>query len=66
MRGFYFRSWPTGNRSGSVIPRALFDSDFVQQRYTFSSVLRTSPAGVTGIDATEVMWAFFKAHPRRA
>ena len=41
-----------GNRSGSIIPRALFDSDFVQQRYAFSSVLRTSPAGVTGIDAS--------------
>jgi hypothetical protein len=46
-----------GNRSGSVIPRALFDSDFVQQRYTFSSVLRTSPAGVIGIDATDDLYA---------
>ena len=46
-----------GNRSGSVIPRALFDSDFVQQRYVFSSVLRTSPAGVIGIDATDDLYA---------
>ena len=46
-----------GSRSGSVIPRALFDSDFIQQRYTFSSVLRTSPAGVIGIDATTDLYA---------
>ena len=46
-----------GNRSGSIIPRALFDSDFVQSKYTFSSVLRTSPAGVTEIDATDDLYA---------
>jgi hypothetical protein len=46
-----------GNRSGSIIPRALFDSDFVQSKYTFSSVLRTSPAGVIGIDATDDLYA---------
>jgi len=46
-----------GNRSGSIIPRALFDSDFIQKRYTFSSVLRTTPMGVTGIDATTDLYA---------
>jgi hypothetical protein len=46
-----------GNRSGSIIPRALFDSAFLQSKYTFSSVLRTSPAGVTGIDATDDLYA---------
>jgi hypothetical protein len=46
-----------GNRSGSIIPRALFDSDFVQARYTFSSVLRTSPAGVIDVDATDDLYA---------
>lgn len=46
-----------GNRSGSIIPRALFDSDFVQSKYTFSSVLRTSPVGVIGIDATDDLYA---------
>jgi hypothetical protein len=40
-----------GNRSGSLIPRAIFDSDFIQQRYAFSCVLRTSPAGIIGVDA---------------
>ena len=46
-----------GNRSGSIIPRALFDSDYLQAKYTFSSVLRTSPVGVIGIDATDDLYA---------
>jgi hypothetical protein len=46
-----------GNRSGSVIPRALFDCDFIQQRYAFSSVLCTTPAGVVGVDATTDLYA---------
>jgi len=46
-----------GNRSGSIIPRALFDSDFVQSRYAFSSVLCTTPMGVTGVDATTDLYA---------
>jgi hypothetical protein len=44
--------WHFGNRSGSLIPRAIFDSDFIQQRYAFSCVLRTSPAGIIGVDAS--------------
>ncbi|MCK9543325.1 MAG: hypothetical protein M0R03_14985, partial [Novosphingobium sp.] len=46
-----------GNRSGSIIPRALFDCDFIQSRYTFSSVLCTTPMGVTGVDATTDLYA---------
>ena len=44
--------WHFGNRSGSLIPRAIFDSDFIQERYAFSCVLRTSPAGIIGVDAS--------------
>ena len=46
-----------GNRSGSIIPRALFDSEFIQSRYTFSSVLCTTPMGVIGVDATTDLYA---------
>jgi hypothetical protein len=46
-----------GARSGSIIPRALFDSPYLQQRYAFSSVLRTSPMGVIGVDATQDLYA---------
>ena len=46
-----------GNRSGSIIPRALFDSEFIQSRYAFSSVLCTTPVGVVGVDATTDLYA---------
>src|SRR6185369_5919003 len=49
-----------GARSGSIIPRALFDSDFIQSRYTFSSVLRTSPMGVIGVDASNDLYGIDK------
>jgi hypothetical protein len=47
-RGLY-HNFPT--RSGNLLPKAIFDSPFVQQRYAFACLLRSSPAGVTGIDA---------------
>lgn len=48
-RGLY-HNFPT--RSGNFLPKAIFESPFVQQRYTFSCLLRTSPAGITGVDAS--------------
>ncbi|MBW1901568.1 MAG: hypothetical protein JRJ20_08020 [Deltaproteobacteria bacterium] len=47
-RGLY-HNFPT--RSGNFLPKAIFDSPFVQQKYTFTCLLRSSPAGITGIDA---------------
>jgi hypothetical protein len=47
-RGLY-HCFPS--RSGTFLPRAVFDSPFVQQRYAFTCLLRSSPAGITGIDA---------------
>ncbi len=47
-RGLY-HNYPT--RCGNFLPKAIFESDYVQDRYTFSCILRTSPDGVTGIDA---------------
>ncbi len=40
-----------GNRSSNIIPRAIFESPFVQERFAFTCFLTTSPAGVTGVDA---------------
>jgi len=37
------------SRSSNVVPRAIFDSDFVQERFAFVCVLETSPAGVMGV-----------------
>jgi hypothetical protein len=40
-----------GSRSSNIVPRAIFDSPFVQQKYAFTCFLVTSPAGVTDIEA---------------
>ena len=45
-----------GNRSSSILPRAIFDSDFIQQRYAFSCVLRTSPRGVIDVQASNDLY----------
>ena len=39
------------SRGASIIPRAIFDSPFIQERHAFSCFLRSSPAGITSIDA---------------
>lgn len=53
-RGLY-HCWPT--RSGNFLPKAIFESPFVQKRYAFSCLLRSSPAGITGIDADHDIYA---------
>ncbi len=40
-----------GNRSGNFIPRAIFNSSFVQEKYAFSCIQMSSPAGITGVEA---------------
>jgi hypothetical protein len=40
-----------GNRSANIVPRAIFESPFVQERFAFTCFLTTSPSGVTGVDA---------------
>jgi hypothetical protein len=37
------------SRSSNIIPRAIFDSPFVQERFAFVCTMETSPAGITGI-----------------
>jgi hypothetical protein len=37
------------SRSSNIIPRAIFESPFVQERFAFVCALETSPAGITGI-----------------
>jgi len=48
-RSAYHFGW--GPRTGQLVARAVFDSDYVQQRYAGSIVLDTSPEGVIGVDA---------------
>jgi hypothetical protein len=46
-----------GNRSSNIVPRAIFDSPFVQERYAFTCSLTSSPAGITGVDADNDLYA---------
>lgn len=48
-RSAYHFGW--GPRTGQLVARAVFDSDFVQQRYAGTVVLDTTPEGVIGVDA---------------
>ncbi len=40
-----------GPRSANLIARAIFESDFVQQKFVCSCMLQVGPAGIMGIDA---------------
>ncbi len=40
-----------GPRSSNLIPRLIFESPFVQQKFTFGVFLATSPQGVVGVEA---------------
>jgi hypothetical protein len=40
-----------GPRSSNIIPRAIFNSEFVQGKFLFSVILTTSPNGIMGVDA---------------
>jgi hypothetical protein len=40
-----------GPRTGQLVSRAVFDSDFVQARYAATVVLNSSPEGVVDVDA---------------
>jgi hypothetical protein len=46
--GYHFGFGP---RTGQLVARAVFESDFVQERYAGTVVLDTSPEGVVGVDA---------------
>lgn len=41
------------SRSSNIIPRAIFESQFVQDRFAFACCMETSPAGITSISADE-------------
>ena len=40
-----------------IIPMSIFDSDFVQSKWTFGCFLTSSPAGVTGVEADNDLYA---------
>jgi len=48
-RSVFHNNFPT--RSANIVPRAVYESPFVRQRWAFSAVLSTSPTGTMGVDA---------------
>ena len=40
-----------GSRSSNIVPRAIFESPFVQERFAFTCFLTSSPSGITGVNA---------------
>jgi hypothetical protein len=40
-----------GPRGANFVARAIFDSDFVQRKFAFSTILKIFPMGITGIDS---------------
>lgn len=47
----------TNSNVSDIIPLSIFDSDFVQSKYTFSCFLTSAPTGITGIDAGNDLYA---------
>lgn len=39
------------NRGANFIQKAIFDSPFVQEKFAFACILRSTPDGITGVDA---------------
>lgn len=39
------------NRSANFLQKAIFDSAFVQKKFAFACILRSTPDGITGVDA---------------
>jgi hypothetical protein len=48
-RSIFHNNFPP--RSANIVPRAIYESPFIQDRWAFSAVLSTSPSGTMGVDA---------------
>ena len=42
-----------GPRAANILPRMIFESDFVQEKFVGSCMLQVGPAGVMGVDANQ-------------
>lgn len=48
-RSIFHTNFPT--RSANIVPRAIYESPYIRERWSFSAVLSTSPTGTMGVDA---------------
>jgi hypothetical protein len=46
-----------GPRGANFVARAIFNSDFVQKKWTFAAFLNPTPAGIAGVDADNDLFA---------
>ncbi|CAM3610848.1 hypothetical protein [Smaragdicoccus niigatensis] len=48
-RSIFHTNFPT--RSANIVPRAIYESMYIQERFAFAVALKTAPTGVMGVDA---------------
>ena len=48
-RGIFHNNFPTS--SANIVPRALYESDFIQDKFRCAVLLRSAPSGILGVDA---------------
>lgn len=53
-----------GPRAANLLPRMIFESDFVQEKFVCSCMLQVGPAGIMGVDASEDLVAQDKEFTR--
>ncbi len=46
-----------GPRGANFVARAIFNSEFVQNKWTFATFLKPTPAGIAGVDADNDLFA---------
>jgi hypothetical protein len=46
-----------GPRGANFVARAIFESEMVQKKYAFTSILKAFPAGITGVDSDNDLFA---------
>ncbi|TAL03231.1 MAG: hypothetical protein EPO08_04590 [Rhodospirillaceae bacterium] len=57
-RGIFHNNFPTS--SANIVPRALYESPFVQEKFVCAVMLRSSPSGIMGVDAARDLIALDK------
>ena len=61
-RSSYHQS--TGPRSANLLPRLIWESDYVQKRFLFGCMLQVGPEGIMGVDANNDLIAQDKEFAR--
>ena len=57
-RSLFHNNFPT--RSANIIPRAIYESPFIREKWAFAAALDTSPTGTMGVDADNDLMAMDK------